>query len=345
MKTLRHRLIAGLLLAGLGACAVAPTLAPEPRAPLPAATAIEELRWFADQSLLRAPQPRQAITTQGLMFTDQAYVESQEAKLDWYRMLALALAAEHSGQSRYRLVFSDYLDAWLKLFQPSNDPISETDFQYLIFAVDRARGWLRPDQTQAVDRMFRQMAEGFLDRNRHRPGTSDNNWQSHRVKLACLLSFSLRDEALLKRCRGAFRRQIADNLRPDGRVRDFEQRDALRYVTYSLEPLLVVVLVARQHGQDWFPYQSPEGGSLNQSLRWLAEYAEGRRQHQEFVRTTVEFDRQRAAAGLAGFSGVWNPENAIRCYQLAARLNPEWQALAARLGPAPAWIEALFPAG
>lgn len=322
---------------------VVSTLPAPPLAPAPAG-ALAEIVYVADQALARTPTPRSAITTQGLMFTDQAYVESKEAKRDWLRMLALALAARHTGQSRYALAFNDYLDAWLAVYQPSNDPISETDFFYVVLAADLLRDQLGPERQRQAGRLFRRMANGYLDAGRYPPGTARSNWQSHRIKLASLMAFVLRDEDLLRRCRQAFRQQIEHNLRPDGRVADFESRDALHYVTYSLEPLLIAALMAREHGQDWFAYESPSGSSLSRSLHWLADYAAGRKTHEEFRRTVVEFDRRRAAAGLPGFSGLWNPTNAARCYQLAARLDPQWSQLADRLGPPQAWLELRFPA-
>lgn len=319
-----------------------PLLLPVPALP-PQAGPRAEILAVADEALRRAPQPRQAITTQGLMFTDRAYVESSEAKRDWYRMLALALAARETGQGQYHRAYSEYLDAWLAVFRPGNDPISESDFHFFVLAADLQRARLRHEQLLGLARLFRSMVKGYLDPATYPVGTVNNNWQSHRIKLASLMAFALGDEELLRRCRGAFRKQIAENLRPDGVVLDFQQRDALRYATYSLEPLLLAALVAQEHGQDWFAYESPSGSTLNRSLRWLAEYASGRLTHEEFRNTTVEFDRRRAAAGLAGFSGLWQPTSAAPCYQLAARLNPEWRQFANRLDPGPAWIALRFP--
>ena len=320
-----------------------PDALPSPPLPAAEARAREEILAVADEALRRAPQPRQAITTQGLMFTDRAYVESTEAKRDWYAMLALALAARETQQGRYSRAYSEYLDAWLAVFRPGNDPISESDFHFFVLAAEMQRGQLSAEQLQGLGRLFRGMVKGYLDPATYPVGTVNNNWQSHRIKLASLMAFSLGDEELLKRCRGAFRKQIAENLRADGVVSDFVQRDALRYATYSLEPLLLAALVAQEHGQDWFAYESPSGSSLNRSLRWLAEYASGRKTHEEFRNTTVEFDRRRAAAGVPGFTGLWQPTSAAPCYQLAARLNPEWRQFADLLDPGPAWIAVRFP--
>lgn len=318
-------------------------LPPLPTVPVTPTSAIAEVLLEAETSLQRLPNPRYAITLQGYMFTDKPYAESQEAKKDWYSMLALALAAKHTDQSRFKIALGSYLDAWLAVFKPTFDPINEADFHYFVLAVDLGRTYLSSEQLAKTEVLFRTMASGFLDPRRYPPGTGTNNWQSHRIKLATVLSFSLEDEALLQKCRQAFRRQIANNLRPDGSNTDFYQRDALHYVVYSLEPLLLASLLGKKHGQDWFTYKSHTGSSLNTSLQWLAEYAAGRKTHEEFKKTSVELDRRRAAAGLSRFSGVWDPTRAARCYHLAAHLDAGWIQLANRLGPETAWVELIFP--
>lgn len=297
----------------------------------------------ANDSLNHPPQARESIVVQGLIFTDAAYLAAQAARLDWYRMLTLALADRDTSQPRYRQAYAAYFDAWLERYQPSFDPINEADFHYFVLSVDLEREHLSADQLQAAGRLFRKMAWAYLDPRRYYPGTADNNWQSHRIKIVAALAFALRDPELIKRCRAMFKQQIANNLRADGSVIDFYQRDALHYVVYSLEPLLIASLIARQNGEDWFLYHSPTGSSLDRSLQWLSAYARGEKTHEEFVHTTAAVDRRRAVAGHPLFSGRWQPVRAARCYQMAARLDPQWTALAAQLGPAPDWLDRLFP--
>ena len=61
------------------------------------------------------------------------------------------------------------------------------------------------------------------------------------------------------------------------------------------------------------------------------------------MRSKVPFDRQRAAAGVAGFDGLWEPIGALNSYQMAARLEPGWLPLAVWLGDTPAWLELAYP--
>ena len=137
--------------------------------------------------------------------------------------------------------------------------------------------------------------------------------------------------------------QLRANIDRHGEVIDFAQRDALHYVVYSLEPLMMAVLAARRHGQDWF---GAEGGRLGLALAWLHPYADGRRQHEEFRRSTVDFDRIRREAGLPGFGGLFQPVVARRLFGMAARVDPEYAGLAQALRTNvwdDAWLEVLWP--
>ncbi|TAJ50990.1 MAG: alginate lyase [Nevskiaceae bacterium] len=341
---------AGLLLAlCCAACTSVPAppsvgAVPDTSATALRAAALPELFQAADTALARPPQALASVHTEGLLPDSPVYQRSKQAKADWFASLALAIAAENRPDPRYRQKLNEYFEAWVGLYQPSLNPIDETDFAYLIFAYERGRPFLAEPLRQRTEALFRTMAEGYLNAEDPRP-TGRNNWQSHRVKLASLLAFALDDAGLIQRSRVAFRHQVARNIEADGTLYDFRERDALRYVTYGLEPLLTAALVARAHGEDWYWFQSQGGASLNNALVWLADYAQGRKQHQEFAHTTVDFDRRRQAAGLPGYDGLWQPENASRTYQLASRLDPAWIGLAEQLGPAQAWLQYLYPRG
>lgn len=154
-----------------------------------------------------------------------------------------------------------------------------------------------------------------------------NNWQSHRLKLATLGAFQSGEADLIARAHVLSDKHIAANLRPDGATVDFLQRDALHYVTYSLDSQLMAVLAARAHGQDWYAYEK-DGRSLPRTIAWLSAFASGRQEHIEFVHSFVPFDRQRAAWGLETFQNKpWNPATAKRLYKMIALLDPKWAAL------------------
>lgn len=326
------------------AAPVADTALPPPILPLPDPTAagLAEARMVAEATLGRAPRAMKVVSTEGRLPGDPVAAKSAAAKDDWYGMAMLALLCARGEAPRYGPPLENYFASWLAVFEPQFNPISESQFHWVALAYAFGRPQLTAETSARAGRLFRRMAEGYL-RPAGDAATRSNNWQSHRVRLAATLAFAIGDAELIERSRAAFVSQLGDNLRPDGTVADFAQRDALRYVVYSLEPLLTAALVARSHGADWYALAGGNGATLSRALRWLAPYAGGTKTHREFVRSKVPFDRQRAAAGVAGFDGLWEPAGALNSYQIAARLEPGWIPLAVWLGDTPSWLELAYP--
>jgi hypothetical protein len=187
-----------------------------------------------------------------------------------------------------------------------------------------------------MDAFLQRMAEAFLvsmeTGNVPIPQTLTNNWQSHRIELASLAAFQTGDPKLVARAKAQFHKQIGANLRPDGSTLDFEQRDALHYVNYSLQPLLITALAARLHGEDWYNLRNPEGSSLPKSVEWLSRFATGERTHVEFVKSVVPLDRQRAEAGHPTYKPhPWQPYSAAKAFSIAAQLDRRYRPLRDKL--------------
>ena len=85
---------------------------------------------------------------------------------------------------------------------------------------------------------------------------------------------------------------------------------------------------------------------MAKALAWLRPYAAGERTHEEFVHSTVSFDRTRREAGLKGFGGLFEPPVARMLFAMAARIEPIYAPLAQRLRTAvwqDAWLDVLWP--
>ncbi|WNL47503.1 alginate lyase family protein [Dyella sp. BiH032] len=291
------------------------------------------------------PHPLAHVHTEGTLPHQGIRDESIAAERDWPLMRQAALAWRLSADARYLQQVDDYLKAWTGTYQPDFNPIDETNLDGLIDAYVLTSAGLPAATREATRAWLRRLGEGYIQRiqafHDPKPGTATNNWQSHRVKLVTLAAAALGDPAMLKTARELFERQVGDNIRPDGEVIDFTERDALHYVVYDLQPLVTAALAARPFGDDWLRYASPRGASLAEALDWLRPYAEGSKTHEEFVHTHVKFDRDRAQAGEKGYGGPWDPKSATALYWLAAALDPDYRAVAQRLSPAPPdWIGA-----
>lgn len=316
-----------------------------PGAGEPNASALRVLA-AAEKHLDDRPHAVAHVHTEGTLPHQGIRDESLAAERDWPLMRQAALAWRLSADARYLHQVDDDLKAWTGTYVPDFNPIDETNLDGLIDAYVLTSAGLPAATREATRAWLRRLGEGYIQRiaafGDPRPGTTTNNWQSHRVKLVTLAAAALGDPAMLKTARELFERQVANNIKANGEVIDFAERDALHYVVYDLQPLVTAALAAKPFGDgDWLHHASPQGASLAKALDWLRPYAEGRKTHEEFVHTRVKFDREREQAGEKGYSGAWDPKSAATLYWLAAMLDPDYRPVAQRLSPEPPdWIGA-----
>lgn len=300
----------------------------------------EQLLRQAERALLRPPAALPVVHTEGTLPTVAGYQLAVQAKADWIAMAALAsaYAAAHAADpasasaARLRDGYELYLSNWLDVYNISGNPIDETGLGHWLLAF-RVAGQALSAPTQQRMRAFAcKLSARYQQRLPRSRGTSTNNWQSHRVKLAVMGALTCAEPALVKGAQQLFEEQVQANLAPSGESIDFVQRDALHYVVYSLEPLVEAALFASFYELSLYAYTGPQGQSVARALQWLLPYASGERTHEEFVRSTVPFDKARLDAGVAGFSGPFKPELARQLYWLAAQLDTCWAPTSQALG-------------
>lgn len=300
-------------------------------APLSGADAAA-LRRAADAALARSPDPLEVAHIEGTLPTLPAYQRAREARRDWGALAALAAAYAFEGDPRYRDGYARYLAAWLDVYRISGNPIDESALGDWLLAYRAVGAGLPPALGERMRAFACALADRYTQPQPSSRRTSTNNWQSHRVKIAVMGAGVCADPARVTRADAAFAAQIAANLLPAGPSVDFAERDAVHYVVYSLEPLLEAALFARSEGRELYAVEGPQGRSLAGTLGWLESYARGEKTHDEFVRSQVRFDAERAAAGVPGFAGPFDRRNAQWTYWLAAELDPRWRATSTLLG-------------
>jgi len=309
----------------------APVANADTRAPLSVADAAA-LRRAVEAALARNPDPLAVAHVEGTLPTLPAYRRAQEARRDWGAMAALAAAYAIEGDPRHRDGYARYLAAWLDVYTISGNPIDESALGDWLLAYRAAGAALPPALGQRMRAFACALADRYTEAQAPSRPTSTNNWQSHRVKIAVMGAGVCADPTRVARADAAFAAQVAANLLPAGPSVDFAERDALHYVVYSLEPLLEAALFARDEGRALYAVEGPQGRSLAGTLGWLEPYARGEKTHDEFVRSQVRFDAERAAAGVPGFAGPFEPKRAQGTYWLAAELDPRWRATSTVLG-------------
>ena len=288
----------------------------------------------APAALSDTPDPVESIVSEGTLAADPRKIRTRKSLRDMGKMEALAWAGAVTGQAKYAEKARAFVLAWAKTNKPSGNPINETKLEPLFVAYDLTKAGFAPDERKTVETYLRRVAEAEQNSIKPGKGTAQNNWHSHRIKIVGLIGFVLSDAALSAWAKSAYQKQIATNLRPDGSSMDFEDRDALHYHVYDVEPLLSVAQAARQSdGANWYNYQSPSKTSLAQSVAFLAPYATGEKTHAEFVGSKVAFDKKRAEAGEKGYQAgtLFEPTEARRVFERALVWQPSYTPLALML--------------
>ncbi|WP_141213195.1 alginate lyase family protein [Janthinobacterium sp. PC23-8] len=310
------------------------------RSQVPEKIAAQVLR-AAHKAVERPVHLMEQVRTGGLLDGEGGRKESQQAQEDWRQARLQALAWSLSGESACLDNAHKLALAWSRSYQPSFSPIDETELASLLMGVDLIQERLSTSEREQLQAFCRTLASGYLSDpiKVGGPSTARNNWHSHRIKIGTAAAYLTGDAALVARAKERFMSHVPRNIGEDGVPFDFEQRDALHYTTYSLEPLLTAALMAKNHGDDWFA--APGARRLQEALAWLAPYAQGKKTHEEFAKSAVPFDRKRVAVGQKGFTGNWDRSGAANVYLLASRFDVSYAPLAKQLQP-PAWALALF---
>lgn len=310
------------------------------RAQVPQKLATQVVR-AAQKAVDRPVHLMKQVRTGGLLDGEDGRAESQQAQEDWRQARLQALAWRLSGEAAYLDNARKLALAWSGSYQPSFSPVDETELASLLMGVDLIEERLNTGEREQLQAFGRTLATGYLSDpiKVGGPSTARNNWHSHRIKIGTAGAYLSGDAALVARAKERFLAHVPRNIGEGGVPFDFEQRDALHYTTYSLEPLLTAALMAKNHGDDWFGAAGAQ--RLKQALAWLVPYAQGRKMHEEFAKSAVPFDRKRVAAGQKGFTGNWDRTGAANVYLLASRFDGAYAPLARELQPA-AWAVALF---
>ncbi|RZJ06186.1 MAG: alginate lyase [Brevundimonas sp.] len=281
----------------------------------------------AEAALTRTPGPLPVVHTEGTLPGQGIRDISLVARRDLPTMLDFALAYRLTGERRYLDATDRFLRAWADTYIVSLNPIDETNFDAMILAYDLTEPDLSAGTREAMDGFLRALATGYLDEMDGAPKHFYTNWQSHRIKIAALASFQLGDARLIARTFEDYQKHVAGNVLADGTVFDFHERDAIHYVLYNVDPMMVAGLAAQAHGLDWFDWKNGSGTGVSSVIDWLKPFVEGTQTHQEFVHSRISFDAERRAAGQTEYGGPWRPERAVNTLALASLLDGRYSPL------------------
>jgi len=273
------------------------------------------------------PNPIDTIRTEGLLKGNPKKEKTSLALKDMSKMFALALEHRLSGNKECLNKCTEFLKAWSKINRPNGDPIDDTNLDDAIEAYDLTKSELTPTDKKLIDNWLSATALAEINSKRMVAGrgTATNNWNSHRLKIVGEIGYALNNQEFINWAIENLKTQINVNLNADGTSIDFKQRDAMHYHIYDLEPMLrLAIIIDRAKGINFYTYESPKGSSIQKSVNWLLPYIKGEKQHEEYVNTTVKFDRDRAKNNEPGFAPgtMFNPTLALPVIKLSIYFDP-----------------------
>jgi hypothetical protein len=306
-----------------------------------AARAVAALRRDADALLEVKPRPLSEIFYQGLLDTNPRRVETEKSLIDLERLAALSEAFAATGDERYAAKAREFVLAWASTYKPNGNSINENKLEPGFLAYDLLREKFSTEQKSQIEGWMRQIARQQIDtngwRDREHSKKALDNWDSKRIKIVGVIGWVLGEEEWQNYALQGFKDYVRLGLFPDGTSVDLKTRDALSYHVSGLRPLLVMAMWAEiktpGEGRKLFDYQAPNGASLRKSVEFVLPYARGEKIHEEWKNTTVELDRQRAAAGLAYYQPgkPFNPLASLELFEMASAFDSKFLPVVATL--------------
>jgi len=287
----------------------------------------------ADAALADMPHPIARIDSSERLQGDPVKEKTRQSQFDMPKIDALALTYAVTGDSKYGQKLRQFVMAWARANVATGDPVNGHTYERLIFAYDLHRSLFSPREQRIVDTWLRGIAQA--QRASAKVDDFPDNKQSMRIEMVAMIGFALNDPELITYALHAFGRQLSENLLTDGSSFDFYIRDALYYHMYDLKALLRFARIADMNGVALYKVQGARGGSVAKSSAFLLAFVRGQRTHQEFLHSTVPFDRRRGENGEAKFArGHWfEPTTALATLELISYFQPAVDGDLSRLSP------------
>ncbi|MGM9476246.1 alginate lyase family protein [Pedobacter sp. GSP4] len=272
--------------------------------------------------LQEVPNPVDTIRTEGLLKGNPKKERTRAALADMNKMFVLALQYRLTDDQKYLNKCAEFLGAWAKVNRPNGDPIDDTNLDKGIEAYDLIKENITAADKKQIGQWLAETASTEINSKRMKAGwaTAVNNWNAHRLKVVGEIGYALNNPDFISWTINNLKSHINVNLYADGTSLDFKERDAMHYHIYDLEPMLrLAIMIDRAKGPNFYAYESEKGSSVKKSVEWLIPYINGEKQHEEYVHTTVKFDRDRAKNNEPGFAPgtMFKPDLALPVLKLA----------------------------
>ena len=288
--------------------------------------AVQNVLQRANTSLAINFQTSREFHLEGTLNSDPQHIAADKVKENIPNILFLAVCARVGAKDVRQSCLAKAMAAignWSSEYTPKGDPIDEQYFLPLFEAADLIRPEVRDPQFDQKVRAwiysFVRAGDQYYTRLSPQDTRNFNNWMAARLLIRSRASVVLGDAGLKSQTREMLTRFLAVNIPNDGggRTYDFTQRDALLYHGADLTSLAEIIAL------------SPSMISMSDSRRvqsgveFMRPFILGDEKHQEFLHTTVAFDRERQQHDLKNpefQQKFWEPRSASNLLCLSRSL-------------------------
>lgn len=251
-------------------------------------SAIAELQAYANRALAADINAIPTLASAGKTdLADRALQASRLAMKDADNAAVLALMFRLTGEKRYFDKTKNILLAWAKTYHPSGNPIDETRLEGLLWAYDLTSEKFTNEDKVLIDTWLKQLRE--KKREWHfGPLTTNNNHRIHQLKMLLMLDKILKDDAAVNHDLSEIKKYLSINLHDNGESLDYQERHALHYHNYVLQPWLTIELITHQNAEP-----------INKAFNFLINKIRHHDTGNEFVGSKAPIDSKRGKAGFA----------------------------------------------
>ena len=293
---------------------------------------------LAYQHLSESPRPLKQLHYEGILNNNPDRVDTRKSLEDMDKVINLIYTSYGQDQASLGEKVKEFVLAWANTYQPTGNTINENKFVALFWGYH----FFQSRFSEAEQAIVRSWMTHIAERQMNRARTHNNNWQAKRHKIIGIVGCVIHNDSLMSFAQKGFEEYINTAYFPDSTNTDLRQRDALSYHISGLKPLVSasVNLTAFDSEFDLYHYTAPSGASVQKSVAYVVPYALCKKTHQEWVNTTVELDKERAAAGLAQYQPgtLFEPKKAVRLFEWASYYHPAWYEIMGRYGFTSTWI-------
>jgi hypothetical protein len=279
----------------------------------------------------KSPRPIAVIHYEGLVNTDPRRIETVSHLREMDDIAALFNYWQASGDEDAADALRRFTIAWAKTYRPTGNDVNENKFLPIFDSYAALRETFAEEDRAIVDAWMREMAR--LHAGGIRNSKRFTNRFAKRVRMLATFGLIFDNEEWNDTASDGFRQFVINSLRGDGSSADLEHRDSLTYHNSALRSAIGVALVAGDDGPALYTWTSPAGASVKKSVDFVVPYATGSKQREEWVNTTVELDRRRAAEGLEKYQPgrLFDPADALPLMEEAAVFDPALTPVALQL--------------